>query len=132
MNRLDIIGNVTGNPELKTTPSGHTLCSFGVAVNERRGGRDETTFFRVSAWNKLAELCQTYLQKGKKVRVTGPVSARGYSKSDGTVGVSIEINANDVEFLSPRDSEAQHQHEERRAIRNEMTPVEMDDAELPF
>ena len=132
MNRLDIIGNVTSNPELKATPSGHTVCSFGVAVNERRGGRDETTFFRVSAWNKLAELCQTYLQKGKKVRVTGPVSARGYSKSDGTVGVSIEINANDVEFLSPRDTEVQYQQEERKAIRNEMTPVELDDAELPF
>jgi single-strand DNA-binding protein len=132
MNRLDIIGNVTGNPELKATPSGHTVCSFGVAVNERRGGRDETTFFRVSAWNKLAETCQTYLQKGKKVRVTGPVSARGYSKSDGTVGVSIEINANDVEFLSPRET---YEQQERAAIQQEnMTAgaIAVETDELPF
>ena len=129
MNRLDIIGNVTSNPELKGTPGGHTVCTFGVAVNERRGGRDETTFFRISAWNKLAETCQTYLQKGKKVRVTGPVSARGYSKSDGTVGVSIEINANEVEFLSPRET---YEQQERSAIQSEpqATPVETD--ELPF
>lgn len=132
MNKIIITGNVTAQPELKATQSGNKVCSFGVAVNERRGGEDSTTFFRVSAWNKLAETCMTYLSKGKKVMVTGPVSARGYSKSDGSVGVSIEINANEVEFLSPRDSEAQYQHEERRAIRNEMTPVEMDDAELPF
>ena len=130
MNKLIIIGNVTSNPELKATPSGHTVCSFGVAVNERRGGKYETTFFRVSAWNKLAETCQTYLQKGKKVMVCGPVSAWGYSKSDGTVGVSLEINANEVEFLSPREDG--YERQERAAIQNEpqMTPVETD--ELPF
>ena len=132
MNKIIIIGNVTAQPELKATQSGNKVCSFGVAVNERRGGEDSTTFFRVSAWNKLAETCMTYLSKGKKVMVTGPVSARGYSKSDGSVGVSIEINANEVEFLSPRDTEVQYQQEERKAIRNEMTPVELDDAELPF
>ena len=130
MNKIIITGNVTAQPELKATQSGNKVCSFGVAVNERRSGEDSTTFFRVSAWNKLAETCMTYLSKGKKVMVTGPVRARGYSKSDGSVGVSIEINANEVEFLSPRDIEAQYQHEERRAIQSEMTPVETD--ELPF
>ena len=132
MNKIIITGNVTAQPELKATQSGNKVCSFGVAVNERRGGEDSTTFFRVSAWNKLAETCMTYLSKGKKVMVTGPVSARAYIKSDGSAGYSLEINANEVEFLSPRDSEAQYQQEERKAIRNEMTPVEMDDAELPF
>ena len=130
MNKIIITGNVTAQPELKATQSGNKVCSFGVAVNERRGGEDSTTFFRVSAWNKLAETCMTYLSKGKKVMVTGPVSARGYSKSDGSVGVSIEINANEVEFLSPRDSDVQYQQEERKAIQSEMTPVETD--ELPF
>lgn len=131
MNKLIIIGNVTSNPEMRGTPVGHNVCSFGVAVNDRRGGQDNTTFFRVSAWNKLGESCMTYLQKGKKVMVYGPVSARGYSKSDGTVGVSIEINANEVEFLSPREDG--YERQERAAIQNEvpdMTPVETD--ELPF
>ena len=130
MNKIILIGNLTRDPESRTTPSGHTVCSFDIAVNERRGGEDSTTFFRVSAWNKLAETCMTYLTKGKKVMVTGPVSARGYSKSDGSVGVSIEINANEVEFLSPRESETQYQQEERKAIQSEMTPIETD--ELPF
>lgn len=131
MNKLIIIGNITSNPEMRGTPAGHNVCSFGVAVNDRRGGQDNTTFFRVSAWNKLGESCMTYLQKGKKVMVCGSVSARGYSKSDGTVGVSLEINANEVEFLSPR--EGGYERQERAAIQNEMTdmtPVETD--ELPF
>ena len=130
MNKLIIIGNVTNIPKLNGTPNGNKVCSFGVAVNDRRGGQDNTTFFRVSAWNKLADTCQTYLQKGKKVMVCGPVSARGYSKSDGTVGVSLEINANEVEFLSPREDG--YERQERAAIQGEMTAVEVDDAELPF
>ncbi len=130
MNKIIITGNVTNAPEMKGTPSGHNVCSFGVAVNERRGGQDNTTFFRVSAWNKLGETCMTYLQKGKKVMVIGSVSGRGYTKSDGSVGVSLDINAQDIEFLSPRDNEAQYQHDERKAIQSEMTAVETD--ELPF
>ena len=128
MNKLIITGNVTNQPELRGTQSGNKVCSFGVAVNERRGGEDNTTFFRVSAWNKLGETCMTYLQKGKKVMVCGPVSARGYSKSDGSVGVSLDISAQDVEFLSPREDS--YEKQERTSIQSEMTAVETD--ELPF
>lgn len=128
MNKIIIIGNVTNQPELKGTQSGNKVCSFGVAVNERRGGEDNTTFFRVSAWNKLGETCVTYLQKGKKVMVMGSVSGRGYTKSDGSVGVSLDINAQDVEFLSPREDS--YENQERTAIQSEMTAVETD--ELPF
>lgn len=131
MNKIIITGNVTNVPELKGTPGGHNVCSFGVAVNERRGGQDNTTFFRVSAWNKLAETCMTYLQKGKKVMVIGSISGRGYIKSDGSAGCSLDINANEVEFLSPREDG--YERQERAAIQNEvpdMTPVETD--EPPF
>ncbi len=128
MNKIIIIGNVTNQPELKGTQSGNKVCSFGVAVNERRGGEDNTIFFRVSAWNKLGETCMTYLQKGKKVMVMGSVSGRGYTKSDGSVGVSLDINAQDIEFLSPREDG--YERQERAAIQSEMTAVETD--ELPF
>ena len=73
MNRLTIIGNLTHDPELRTTPSGDSVCSFSVAVN-RRGRRDaqgnqneQTDFFRVSAWRQLGENCAKYLAKGRKV-----------------------------------------------------------------
>ena len=107
MNRLTIIGNLTRDPEQRTTPSGATVCSFTVAVN-RRGRRDaqgnqpEADFFRVSAWNQLGENCARYLAKGRKVAVVGPVSVHTYQGSDGQTRASLEVMANDVEFLSSR------------------------------
>ena len=111
MNRLTIIGNLTHDPELRTTPSGYSVCSFSVAVN-RRGRRDgqgnqaETTdFFRVSAWRQLGENCAKYLAKGRKVAVVGSVSVRTYQANDGTTRATMEVNATDVEFLSSRNED---------------------------
>lgn len=106
MNKLIIIGNLTRDPESRTTPSGHTVCNFDVAVNERRGGQESTSYFRVSAWDKTGESCQRYLSKGKKVFVAGPVSVRMYQSNSGETKVSVEIAANDVEFLSPANNAA--------------------------
>ena len=113
MNRLTIIGNLTNDPELRTTPSGDSVCSFGVAVN-RRSRRDaqsnqaeQVDFFRVSAWRQLGENCAKYLAKGRKVAVVGSVSVRTYQANDGTTRASMDVNATDVEFLSSRnDGEA--------------------------
>ena len=107
MNKLTIIGNLTRDPELRSTTNGTSVCDFTVAVN-RRARRDaqntqpEADFFRVSAWNQLAEICSKFLAKGRKVCVVGPVSARTYQASDGTTRVSLEVRADDVEFLSAR------------------------------
>jgi single-strand DNA-binding protein len=129
MNQLTIIGNLTADPTTRTTPSGKSVCSFDLAVNDRKGN---TTYFRVSAWEKLGEICQRYLSKGKKVSVIGPVSARAYTDKNGKANVSIEVAANDIEFLSPRDNEVAYQQQERQAIQNEpkMQPVQTE--ELPF
>lgn len=130
MNKLIIIGNLTRAPELRTTPSGHTVCNFDVAVNERRGGQDSTSYFRVSAWDKTGESCQRYLSKGKKVFVAGPVSVRTYQSNSGETKVSVEITANDVEFLSGRDNDAPTHKAPPAPAATGMTPVETD--ELPF
>ncbi len=111
MNRLTIIGNLTNDPELRTTPSGDSVCSFGVAVN-RRGRRDaqgnqaeQTDFFRVSVWRQQGENCAKYLAKGRKVAVVGAVTARAYQANDGTLRASMEVNATEVEFLSSRNDD---------------------------
>ncbi len=107
MNKLTIIGNLTRDPELRSTPAGDAVCDFTVAVN-RRNRRDaqsnqpEADFFRVTAWRQLGENCNKFLAKGRKVCVIGPVSARTYQANDGTTRVSLEVRADDVEFLSPR------------------------------
>ena len=130
MNKLIIIGNLTRDPESRTTPSGHTVCNFDVAVNERRGGQDSTSYFRVSAWDKTGEACQRYLSKGKKVFVAGPVSVRTYQNNNGETKVSVEIAANDVEFLSARENDSPTYKAPPAPAASGMTPVETE--ELPF
>ena len=105
MNKIILIGNLTRDPESRTTPSGHTVCNFDIAVNDRRGGQDNTMYFRISAWDRTGESCQRYLSKGRKVFVAGPLSARTYQANDGPTRVSLEVNANDVEFLSSRNDD---------------------------
>ena len=109
MNKLTIIGNLTRDPELRTTSAGVNVCDFTVAVNRRNRNRDaqsnqpEADFFRVSAWRERGELCAKYLAKGRKVCVVGPVSVRTYQANDGTTRASLEVTADEVEFLSSRN-----------------------------
>ena len=109
MNRLTIIGNLTRDPEMRTTSTGSNVCSFTVAVNRRRSSQNpnqpEADFFRVSAWNQLGENCAKYLAKGRKVCVIGPVSVSSYTANDGSTRFTLEVMANDVEFLSPRSED---------------------------
>ena len=108
MNKVVIIGNLTRDPELRTTTAGINVCSFTVAVNRRNrsnqtGAQPEADFFRVTAWRQLGDLCAKYLAKGRKVCVTGPVSVSTYQGNDGTTRASLEVTADDVEFLSSRN-----------------------------
>ena len=113
MNKLTIIGNLTRDPELRTTSSGINVCDFTVAVNKRQTAaqREQNVqpvadFFRVSAWRELGENCSKYLAKGRKVCVIGPVSVRTYQANDGTTRASLEVTADEVEFLTPRDAQS--------------------------
>ena len=115
MNKIILIGNLTRDPELRTTPTGVTVCDFTLAVNDRRrrnqqpqvGQQQENTqFFRITVWRQLGEICAKYLAKGRKVFVSGPLTARTYQANDGTTRVSLEVTADDVEFLSSRNDDA--------------------------
>ena len=109
MNKLTITGNLVRDPELRTVGSGINVCTFTVAVNRRKKteGQPEADFFRVSAWRGLAETCSKYLAKGRKVAVVGSVSAQAYMGSDGTAKASLELTADDVEFLSSRNEQSE-------------------------
>ena len=108
MNKLTIIGNLTRDPELRTTSAGINVCDFTVAVNRRarrdaQAGQPEADFFRVSAWRQLGENCSKFLTKGRKVCVVGPVSVRTYQANDGTTRANLEVTAEDVELhIFPR------------------------------
>jgi single-strand DNA-binding protein len=112
MNKVFLIGNLTRDPELRTTQSGVTVCSFTIAVNRRRAssaeaGQPEADFFRVTAWRQLGEICAKYLAKGRKVSVVGSVSASAYTGNDGQARASLEVQADDVEFLTPRGEQGE-------------------------
>ena len=113
MNKLTIIGNLTRDPELRTTTTGVNVCDFSVAVNRRmsaqqkaNGQQQEADFFRVTAWRELGENAARYLAKGRKVCVIGPVSVRTYTGNDGITRASLEVTADEIEFLTPRSDSA--------------------------
>lgn len=108
MNKCMIIGNLTADPVEKTTQSGKQLTTFTVAVNDH----GKTDFFRVTAWNGLAEICRKYLVKGRKVAVWGSVTTSAYIAKDGQPKAQMEVTAQDVEFLSPSGIEATAQKKE--------------------
>ena len=145
MNKLTIIGNLCKDPELRTTQSGVSVCTFTVAVNKRQrqnaqNGQPEADFFRVSAWRELGENCAKWLIKGKKVAVVGSVSVSTYTGNDGRTYANLDVLAQDVEFLSPAgQTEGGAQAAPQAAAPRQQPPqqmgftqVEMPDDELPF
>lgn len=100
MNRVTIIGNLTRDPETRTTATGKTVCQFTVAVNRRN--KKDVDFFRCYAWEQLGEICAKYLHKGGKAAVVGSVSLSTYQSQDGQTRSSMDINASEVEFLSAK------------------------------
>jgi len=106
MNRVIIIGNLTRDPDLKYTPSGTAVTTFTVAVNRPRtnqAGEREADFINVVAWQKLADLCATYLKKGRKAAVEGRLQTRSYDNQEGKKVFVTEVVAERVEFLGTKE-----------------------------
>ena len=105
LNKVMLIGNVTQDPEVRTTPQGQNVCSFSVATNltwtDKSGQRQQRAeFHNIVAWRKLADICAQYLQKGKKVYVEGRLQTRNWQGQDGLKRYRTEIIADNVIMLS--------------------------------
>ena len=113
MNKVFLIGNLTRDPEMRSTQSGVAVCNFSIAVNRRfrnpQTGQQETDFLNVIAWRQLAELCAKYLAKGRKVAISGSIQARAYEAKDGSKRTAWDIVADEVEFLSPQNQQSSTQ-----------------------
>lgn len=125
MQSIVIIGNLTNDPEHRTTASGKEVTTFTVAVN-RRGGED-ADFFRVSVWGEMGNTCAKYLAKGRKVGVSGSVSVSAYKDMNGEARGNLEVFAQSVEFLSPKSEE-----QPKPAPKAEPEYLDVKDGELPF
>lgn len=110
INRVVLIGNLTRDPELRTTPSGTSVCSLRIAVNTRRkDGEDwveKPNYFDVTVWGKQGEACAQYLAKGRPCGIDGRLEWREWEADDGTKRQAVEIVADAVQFLGSRDGDA--------------------------
>lgn len=107
LNKVQLIGNLTRDPELRYTPNGTAVCSFGLATNrqwqtESGERREETEFHRIVSWNKLAELCSQLCTKGRKIYVEGRLQTRTWTAQDGTQRVTTEIVIDDMILLDSK------------------------------
>ncbi len=125
MNKIIVIGNLGSDPEMKYTPNGQAVTSFSVASNRKytTGAgeqREETEWFRASAFGKLAETCNQYLTKGQQVYLEGRLRSHTYTTPGGETRHTNEVNVTDVQFLGRSNNEA-----------SETVPVD-DEPDLPF
>ncbi|HKD76818.1 MAG TPA: single-stranded DNA-binding protein [Ktedonobacterales bacterium] len=109
MNKVMLIGNAGGEPKLEYTPTtGTARARFGLATNRRwkdkatGDPKEETTWFNIVAWDRLAETCSQYIHKGDKVYVEGRFTSRKYSDKDGVERTAFEVIMTDMELLSPK------------------------------
>ena len=135
MNKITLISNLTHDPKMRSTQSGVTVCAFTIAVSRRFAGADgerPTDYFRVNAWRQLGESCGRYLAKGRKVAVVGEMQARLYEAKDGSTRMSLDVQADEVEFLSPRQQGDDKPNEQKDAGTDMagFTDVSADD--IPF
>jgi single-strand DNA-binding protein len=109
VNRVVITGNLTRDPELRSTGGGLSVCSLRVAVNTRRKDQgsgewvDKPNYFDVTVWGAQGENCAQYLAKGRPVGVQGKLTWREWDAQDGSKRQSVEVTANNVQFLGGRD-----------------------------
>jgi len=114
LNKAMIIGNLTRDPETKTTPSGQTVTTFGVATNliwtDQSGEKQKKAeFHNIVAWRKLGEICGQYLKKGNKVYIEGRLQTRDWEGQDGVKRYRTEIIAENMIMLDTKGSSSQTQ-----------------------
>lgn len=131
-NKIIIVGNLGKDPELRYTQQGAAVCNFSIASNEKRKDKsgqmqDITTWFKVTAWGRQAENASQYLSKGKSVYVEGRLTLDEWQDRDGNPKTTLAVNANDIQFVSGRDSGEDRQTDQPRQVESKAF-----DHEIPF
>ena len=116
VNKVILIGNLTRDPELKETQSGQPITTFGIATNREWNTSDSerkksTEFHEVVAWSKLAEICNTYLKKGKLVYLEGYLKTKSWETETGEKRFRTEIVLQDMIMLNKKDSHGESTEE---------------------
>lgn len=142
LNRVILVGNLTRDPELRSTPGGTSVANFGLAVNRRytnkQGERiEDVDFFNIVVWGRQAENCSTYIRKGNPVAIEGRLQSSMWETPEGQKRSKVEIVADNVQFLgSPsRSSEATVSIDDLGMVPGQGDDMDMIDdlgADIPF
>lgn len=142
MNKAILIGNLTRDPEYRTTQSGIGHCSMTLAVQRRFAnaeGKREADFFTVIAWRNLADFCSQYLSKGRKIAVEGSLQTRSYDAQDGSKRYVTEVIAENIECTDSRREQPpigepppEKPRQTHMSDAQNQEFVEVEDEELPF
>ena len=106
-NKVILMGRITHDLELKTTPSGANVCSFSIAVDRRfqqKGEEKKSDFFNIVAWRQQAEFVSKYFQKGSLIAIEGSLQTRQYQDKNGNNRTAVEVVANNINFAGPKSS----------------------------
>ena len=136
LNRVQLIGNLTRDPELRYTPTGTAVCTFSLATNrswttDNGEKHEETDFHRIVAWNKLGELCNQFLVKGRKVYVEGRLSTRNWTAQDGAQKSITEIVIDDMILLDSAKGSTEKSEEFEKSPVSEKKAPKADKEEAP-
>lgn len=123
LNKVQLIGNLTRDPELRYTPQGTAVCTFGLATNrtwvtEAGDQREDTQFHRIVSWNKLAEICSQLLFKGRRVYVEGRLKTRQWTAQDGSPRQTTEIVIDEMLILDSKRAPGER-------VEGEVSPEEL-------
>lgn len=117
MNRVNLLGTITKDIELKETSTGVKFTRFSIAVRrniKNQDGEYDTDFFNIVAWRKTAEIINDYFKKGSRIAISGKLQQNKYTDKDGVERTSVEIVAEDIDFIDKREehNEATQEHNE--------------------
>lgn len=139
INRVTITGNLTRDPELRSTPGGTSVCKMGVACNTRKKDADgnwgeKPNFFDVTVWGAQGENCAKYLAKGRPVAIDGRLEWHSWEAQDGSKRSAVEIVADTVQFLGGRDDAPAPASDVPSDFQSNPAnaPVEDDSDQIPF
>jgi single-strand DNA-binding protein len=107
-NKITIVGNLGRDPEIRYTPQNTPVCDVSVATSEKRKDqsgemKDETTWFRVTFWGKLAETASKYLTKGKQVYIEGRLRTHEWTDKEGRARTSLEVTGTEMKLIDNRN-----------------------------
>ncbi len=128
LNKVMLIGNLTRDPEMRYTPSGAAVCTFGIATNRYYVASDgakkeETEFIKIVSWNKLAELCSQLLAKGRKIYVEGRLQTRSWETPDGQNRQTTEVVIDDMRILDSKRDYESSADEDSQVVADSPSPV---------